>query len=120
MIDTNRRDARVMNRPADQPGSLRKSSECVEMQRGFAERFERGRRKPGIDLRKCLRTGTRWLEDSRSCHHREKLMGAGPWNGPPGAAFGQFRNAFRRALMPFVIAPVCVDQDIGIDRDHRD
>ena len=120
MIDTDRRDTRVMNRPADQLGYLREPLECVEMHRGFAERLERRCCEPGIDLRKRLRTGTRRLEYSGARYHREKLVDARPWNGPPDAAFSQFGNTLRRTLMPFVIAPVRVDQNAGIDRDHRD
>ena len=119
MVDANGRDSRIMNRPANQLGYYREPLERVEMDRGFAERLKRGRREPRIDLRKRLGTGTRRLEDSRARHYREKLVDARPWNGPSDTTFSQFGNARGRALMPFVIAPVCVDQDIGIDRDHR-
>lgn len=90
MIDTNRRDAGIMNRSTGQFGYMNESLERIEMDRGFTERLEFGCREPGIDLRERLGTGTRRLEYSDTRYNREKLVDARPWNGPPDTAFSQF------------------------------
>ena len=86
---------------------------------GLSEKNDRGRFQPCVDLLDCGGQRGRRIVDARVGDDREKFMQAGPGNRPGRTSFGQLRDATRGTRVERRIAPVRVNENVGVERDQE-
>lgn len=84
----------------------------------FTDQRQARRLKPSVDLRQCLGSGRRRVEYSRVGHNREELVQARPRQRPSHTTLSEILNTRRRLPVPLAIRAMCIDQNVGVGRDH--
>ncbi|WP_343708653.1 DUF4185 domain-containing protein, partial [Mycobacterium sp.] len=79
---------------------------------------QRRRSEPRFDLCCRLSPGARWTIDLRMCADRKEFVQAWPGNRPSRFALRECLDPLGGGVVELGVAPVCIDQDVGVDGDH--
>lgn len=119
MVETNRGDARVVNRSALNPGAECQRLQLLQISFAFGEQGDVGQRcQPAKLLQRKL--DRRWrLENARVGDDGEEFVDTGPGNRPWRGALRQRFDQPARLCMELRVRPMGLDEQIGVNRDHR-
>ncbi len=118
VLTAKRRDARIMDPRPDDFARADHRPQMRPVLVGFRQQEQSRGSEPHIHLldRACDRC--RRIENTRMRDYAEKLMNARPRNGPRVAPFRKIVQPAFRDMVKRRFRPMCVDEDIGIDRNH--
>ena len=119
MVQTNCRDACIVNCTALHFGMRSQPGQGGPMLRRFSDKTQAWRFGLNIDLSDGLFQSGRRIKYFRTRHDRYEFVYARPRYGPSSAARGKHVQTGMRRLVPLVVSAMSVDQEVGIDRDHR-
>ena len=114
MFPADGRNAGVVNSAAaDSPG-CQKLLQHFPMTVEFTQQPERRRSHPDFDLFDGLGERRRRLLDIEVSNNGEEFVNTRPRQTPRRRALGEVVKDARRLAMPFRVAPVRIDQNVGI------
>ena len=118
--NANGRDSRIVYDSSDHVRPTYESLQGLIEILCFSDHPVGGRCVPGMELQPGLfrRCGV-VFPDAAICHHAQELVAARPGNRPGSVALGKIRQEGMCRLAESRFAAVGVDEDIGVDRDHR-
>lgn len=117
--ETQRGNARVVHQRARNPSGRQGLSEHVPVRLVLREWHQRRRLQPGADLIEGHGERCRGPVDARMRDDRQKLVKAGPWDGPRGSPLGKTGHRLERCGVPSGILAMGVNEDVRVDGNHE-
>ena len=118
MMQAQRGDARIVDRPALDLAANRNLLEPVEVTHRFADELAPRGFAPGTDGVERHAQGRRRRVDARMRHHGTEFVHARPGDRPAAAAVGQIGEQLERRGVRTGSRAVRVNQKVGVNRDH--